>query len=153
MSVIAARGEAARNTPTPRVSQQEKGMSDQKVTERRILPVMSVRQINARYPSCRAVFARYGMGGCGGDLGPDEPLAFFAEAHQVDLASLTAEREWAAATPEAREELIRAGLRHLAKVRSVPSFVTIEQAAGFHGVDVNALVERLLTHLRPSRVP
>ena len=61
-----------------------------------ITPEMSVRDINVRYPGCRAVFAQYGMGGCGGDFGPDEPLNFFAEAHHVDLARLTAELEAAA---------------------------------------------------------
>lgn len=67
-----------------------------KVEERRILPEMTVREINARYPACGAVFARHGMGGCGGDLGPDEPLEFFAAAHHVDLCCLTAELERAA---------------------------------------------------------
>ncbi len=62
----------------------------------RITPETSVREINVRYPACRAVFAQYGMGGCGGDLGPDEPLNFFAEAHHVDLTRLTAELEAAA---------------------------------------------------------
>lgn len=67
-----------------------------KIEERHIRPEMTVREINARYPACRAVFARHGMGGCGGDLGPDEPLAFFAVAHRVDLCCLTAELERAA---------------------------------------------------------
>ncbi len=51
--------------------------------------------------------------------------------------------------PEAREELIRAGLRHLAKVNSPPSFVTLEQAASIHGLDAEDLVQRLSTILRP----
>jgi len=68
-----------------------------KPEERRIDPEMSVREINARYPSCRAVFAQHGMGGCGGDLGPDEPLAFFAAAHGVDFSALLSELEYAAA--------------------------------------------------------
>lgn len=62
-------------------------------TEQRILPEMTVREINARYPACRAVFAQHGMGGCGGDLGSDEPLAFFAKAHNVDLCCLVAQLE------------------------------------------------------------
>ncbi len=65
-------------------------------TEQRILPEMTVREINARHPACRAVFAQHGMGGCGGDLGPDEPLAFFAKAHNVDLCCLVAQLEKAA---------------------------------------------------------
>lgn len=67
-----------------------------KVEERRILPEMTVREINTRYPACRVVFARHGMGGCGGDLGPDESLEFFAVAHRVDLCCLQAELERAA---------------------------------------------------------
>ncbi len=67
-----------------------------KVAERRIPPEMTVREINARYPACRVVFARHGIGGCGGDLGPDEPLEFFAAAHHVDLCCLTAALERAA---------------------------------------------------------
>lgn len=63
---------------------------------RHIRPDMTVREINVRYPACRAVFARHGMGGCGGDLGPDEPLSFFAEAHNVDLCCLSTELERAA---------------------------------------------------------
>jgi len=70
---------------------------NEKIEERRILPDMTVREINARYPACRAVFARHGMGGCGGELGPDEPLEFFAAAHRVDLCCLTAELERVAA--------------------------------------------------------
>ncbi len=70
---------------------------DENIEERRILPEMTVRDINARYPACRAVFARHGMGGCGGDLGPHEPLEFFAAAHRVDVCCLTAELERAAA--------------------------------------------------------
>lgn len=68
-----------------------------KIEEQRIPPEMTVREINARYPACRPVFARHGMGGCGGDLGPDEPLEFFAAAHRVDLCCLRAELERAAA--------------------------------------------------------
>jgi hypothetical protein len=53
--------------------------------------------------------------------------------------------------PEAREELISAGLRHLEKVIIVPWLVTLEQAASIHGLDVNAIVERLRTALQPPR--
>ncbi len=72
----------------------------QQRSENRICPDMSVREISLRYPACRNVFAQHGMGGCGGELGPDEPLEFFAEAHRVDLSCLMAELERAA-----REEL------------------------------------------------
>jgi hypothetical protein len=65
---------------------------------RRIRPEMTVREISQRFPTCRAVFAQHGMGGCGGEHGPDEPLEFFAAAHRVDLCCLLAALECAAAS-------------------------------------------------------
>ena len=59
---------------------------------------MELPAILSRYPSCRPVFDRYGLTGCGGDLGPQEPLWFFARAHRVDEAHLIAELEEAART-------------------------------------------------------
>lgn len=53
-----------------------------------ILPSMTVREINLRYPACREVFNQYGMGGCGGTYGPPEPIDFFAQAHNVSLDDL-----------------------------------------------------------------
>lgn len=69
------------------------GSNAKSMAEHRITPEMTVREINARYPVCGAVFAQHGMGGCGGDLGPDETLAFFAAAHRVELSGLLAELE------------------------------------------------------------
>ena len=57
---------------------------------------MELPIILSQYPSCRPVFDRYGLTGCGGDLGPQEPLWFFARAHRVDEARLIAELEEAA---------------------------------------------------------
>jgi hypothetical protein len=59
---------------------------------------MELPAILGQYPSCRPVFDRYGLTGCGGDLGPQEPLWFFARAHRVDEAQLIAELEDAART-------------------------------------------------------
>jgi uncharacterized protein involved in response to NO len=59
---------------------------------------MELPAILGRYPSCRPIFDRYGLTGCGGDLGPQEPLWFFARAHRVDEAQLMAELEEAART-------------------------------------------------------
>ena len=61
---------------------------------------MELPVILSRYPSCRAVFDGYGLTGCGGELGPQEPLWFFARAHRVDEARLIAELEEAARTGE-----------------------------------------------------
>ena len=54
---------------------------------------MELPEILSRYPSCRIVFDRYGLTGCGGELGPQEPLWFFARAHRVDEARLMLELE------------------------------------------------------------
>jgi len=54
---------------------------------------MELPEILSRYPACRIVFDRYGLTGCGGALGPREPLWFFARAHRVDEARLMAELE------------------------------------------------------------
>ena len=57
---------------------------------------MTLPAILSRYPSFRKVFDRYGLLGCGGPLGPEETLEFFARAHRVDEARLIAELEKAA---------------------------------------------------------
>jgi hypothetical protein len=46
---------------------------------------MSVREIRRRFPSTIPVFERYGLGDCGGDEGPDEPVAWFATVHRIAL--------------------------------------------------------------------
>ena len=63
-------------------------------------------QILSRYPACRKVFDRYGLTGCGGELGPQEPLWFFARAHRVDEAQLMAELEEAAGPDPGRPQFI-----------------------------------------------
>ncbi|HEY7388783.1 MAG TPA: DUF1858 domain-containing protein [Bryobacteraceae bacterium] len=57
---------------------------------------MALPEIVSRYPACRQVFDRYGLVGCGGPLGPQESLAFFARAHRVDEMRLLQELEEAA---------------------------------------------------------
>jgi hypothetical protein len=42
-------------------------------------------------PQARPVLDRYGLKGCGGPLGPAESLAFFAQAHEIDLPRLLEE--------------------------------------------------------------
>ena len=68
-------------------------MSDVSITRDMMLP-----EILSRYPNCRPVFDRYGLVGCGGPLGPQESLAFFARAHRVDESCLLHELEQAART-------------------------------------------------------
>lgn len=57
---------------------------------------MELPEILSRYPACRKVFDRYGLVGCGGPLGPQESVAFFARAHRVDETCLLAELKEAA---------------------------------------------------------
>jgi len=64
---------------------------------------MLVSDINRDHPQCRRVFESYGLGGCGGELGPPEPLFIFAAAHRVPLAELVNELN-RAARGEWREE-------------------------------------------------
>src|SRR3972149_4035738 len=62
---------------------------------------MTVKALNMKYPACQDVFGKYGMGGCGGQYGPPEPLEFFATAHNVDLAALIRDLEEAASSGKA----------------------------------------------------
>ena len=48
-------------------------------------PTMSVREARSRFPATIPVLARYGLGDCGGEEGPDEPLAWFATVHRLPL--------------------------------------------------------------------
>jgi uncharacterized protein involved in response to NO len=48
-------------------------------------PTMSVRDVRRRYPSTIPVFEKFGLGDCGGDEGPDEPVAWFATVHRIPL--------------------------------------------------------------------
>jgi hypothetical protein len=48
-------------------------------------PTMSVREARRRFPATIPVFTRYGLGDCGGEEGPDEPLAWFATVHRLPL--------------------------------------------------------------------
>ncbi len=48
-------------------------------------PTMSIRELSRRFPATRPVLERYGLGDCGGEEGPDEPLAWFATVHRLPL--------------------------------------------------------------------
>ncbi len=63
-----------------------------------------------RYPQARSVFDRYGLNGCGGRLGPVEPIGFFARTHGVDEHRLLTElREAASAAGTAEVDASPAG--------------------------------------------
>jgi hypothetical protein len=46
---------------------------------------MSVREVRRRFPATIPVFERYGLGDCGGEEGPEEPMAWFATVHRLPL--------------------------------------------------------------------
>ncbi|HJW13931.1 MAG TPA: DUF542 domain-containing protein, partial [Thermoanaerobaculia bacterium] len=48
-------------------------------------PTMSVKEVRRRFPATIPVLERYGLGDCGGEEGPDEPLAWFATVHRLPL--------------------------------------------------------------------
>ena len=48
-------------------------------------PTMTVRELLRRYPATAPVLARHGLGDCGGEEGPEEPLAWFATVHRVPV--------------------------------------------------------------------
>ena len=66
------------------------------MSEKLIHREMTLPEIIGRYPSSRKVFDCYGLLGCGGPLGPQERLWFFARAHRVEESRLLAELEQAA---------------------------------------------------------
>ncbi len=51
----------------------------------------SLREIIAVYPETVDLFTRYGLMGCGGERGPDEPLQWFAEVHNINAQTLLSE--------------------------------------------------------------
>ena len=63
---------------------------------RLVPPTMSIREILRRFPTTRAVLERYGLGDCGGEDGPDEPLAWFATVHRLPLDEVLREVRLAA---------------------------------------------------------
>lgn len=56
-----------------------------------ITETTSVREVLRHYPGTRSVLERYGLMGCGGREGPDEPISLFARAHGVATGKLLAD--------------------------------------------------------------
>ncbi|HEY6051671.1 MAG TPA: DUF542 domain-containing protein, partial [Thermoanaerobaculia bacterium] len=65
-------------------------------------PTMSVRDVRRRYPSTIPVFEKFGLGDCGGDDGPDEPVAWFATVHRIPLEEFLREVRAAAVRDSAK---------------------------------------------------
>jgi hypothetical protein len=84
-------------------------------------PTMTVREVRTRFPSTRPVLERYGLGDCGGEEGPDEPLAWFATVHRLPLEEFLRDVRAAAvrdAASRPRESLPAAG-----KLPFFPGFI------------------------------
>ncbi|MGH9367281.1 MAG: DUF542 domain-containing protein, partial [Thermoanaerobaculia bacterium] len=60
-------------------------------------PTMSIRELRRRFPATIPVLERYGLRDCGGEEGPDEPLAWFATVHRIPLEDFLREVREAAA--------------------------------------------------------
>lgn len=58
-----------------------------------------IPELLRRVPQARPVLDQYGLRGCGGPLGPEETLEFFARAHDVPLDRLLTELRAAAQAP------------------------------------------------------
>ena len=58
-----------------------------------------IPELLRRAPQARPVLDQYGLRGCGGPLGPEETLEFFARAHEVPLDRMLAELHAAVQTP------------------------------------------------------
>jgi hypothetical protein len=52
---------------------------------------MSVAEILRLCPNARRIFDQHGLHGCGGEIGPTEPLSFFAAVHEANLMVLLRE--------------------------------------------------------------
>ncbi len=61
-----------------------------------VTPEMLLPEVVSKYPATRKVFDKYGLRGCGGPLGPKEPVAWFARLHGVPLEQLLSELNEAA---------------------------------------------------------
>lgn len=58
-----------------------------------------IPELLTKAPQARPVLDRYGLHGCGGPLGPEESIGFFARAHEVPLEKLLAEVRESLAIP------------------------------------------------------
>jgi uncharacterized protein involved in response to NO len=80
-----ARACAARGAPLDEVLEDLESAHRVAESQNLVPPTMSVREARRRFPATLPVFERYGLGDCGGEEGPDEPLAWFATVHRLPL--------------------------------------------------------------------
>src|SRR5262245_15941463 len=64
-------------------------------------PTLPIRELLRRFPATRPVLERWGLGDCGGEEGPEEPLAWFATVHRLPLEPFLRDvRQAALSAPE-----------------------------------------------------
>ncbi|HYK41571.1 MAG TPA: DUF542 domain-containing protein, partial [Thermoanaerobaculia bacterium] len=86
-------------------------------------PTMSVRDVRRRYPSTIPVFEKFGLGDCGGDEGPDEPVAWFATVHRIPLEEFLREIRAAAVRDNAAAPASAAAPAKSASLPFSPHFI------------------------------
>ena len=75
----------AKKVPLPKVLEDLESAHAVAESYSLVPPTMSVREVRRRFPSTAPVLERYGLGDCGGEEGPEEPLAWFATVHRLPL--------------------------------------------------------------------
>ncbi len=76
---------AARQIPLRQVLEDLESAHRVAEAQNLVPPTMSVREVRRRFPATIPVFERYGLGDCGGEEGPEEPVAWFATVHRLPL--------------------------------------------------------------------
>ncbi|MGE5277711.1 MAG: DUF542 domain-containing protein [Acidobacteriota bacterium] len=76
---------AAKGVPLARVLEDLQSAHRAAESYHFVPPTMSIRELKRRFPATAPVLARYGLDECGGEEGPDEPLAWFATVHRLPL--------------------------------------------------------------------
>lgn len=76
---------AARGVPLDRVLEDLESAHRVAEAYNLVPPTMSVKEVRRRFPATIPVLESYGLGDCGGEEGPDEPLAWFATVHRLPL--------------------------------------------------------------------
>ncbi|HKA36078.1 MAG TPA: DUF542 domain-containing protein [Thermoanaerobaculia bacterium] len=76
---------SAKNVPLAKVLEDLESAHHVAESYSLVPPTMTVREVRRRFPSTAPVLERYGLGDCGGEEGPEEPLAWFATVHRLPL--------------------------------------------------------------------
>jgi hypothetical protein len=88
---------SAKNVPLAKVLEDLESAHHVAESYSLVPPTMTVREVRRRFPSTAPVLERYGLGDCGGEEGPEEPLAWFATVHRLPLEEFLRDVRQAAA--------------------------------------------------------